>query len=95
MKVTYDPHADAVYIYLTTGKHDLTTHVVDDEDIMVDTGDDRAVFGIEILHASSRLDLEELKTLEYVEHGPPTPASEPRERLAAEIRDKKSNYQTQ
>ena len=95
MKITYDPYADAVYIYLATGKHELTTHVTDDESIMVDVSEDRAVFGIEILDASSRLNLEELKTLEYVEHGPPVPASEPREELAAEIRDQQTEYQTQ
>ena len=73
MKVTYDPYADAVYIYLTTKKHELYTHVIEDEDIMVDvgTGNHPAVVGIEILDASSRLDLEELKTLEFIEHGPP------------------------
>ncbi len=91
MKVTYDPYADAVYIYLTTKKHELTTHVIEEEEIMVDIGENRAVVGIEILDASSRLDLEELKTLEYVEHGPPVSDSELRAEFAA-VREKKAEY---
>ncbi len=92
MKVTYDPYADAVYIYLTTKKHELTTHVIEEEEIMVDIGENRAVFGIEILDASSRLDLEELKTLEYVEHGPPVSAEELRAEIGAH-RDKEAEYE--
>ena len=82
MKVTYDPYADAVYIYLTTKKHELTTHVIEEEEIMVDIGRNRVVVGIEILDASTRLNLDELKTLEFVEHGPPISSEELR---AAEL----------
>ena len=70
MKVTYDPYADAVYIKLTDEKHDLETRLVDDW-VAVDIGRDRAVFGFEILEASKRLDLEQLKHLEFVEYGEP------------------------
>ncbi len=96
MKVTYDPYADAVYIYLTTEKHELYTHVIEGEDIMVDvsTGRNRAVYGIEILDASSRLNVEELKTLEFVEHGPPVSAEELRAAELAEIREKEAGYET-
>ena len=70
MKVTYDPKADAVYIRLTTDKHDVDTHLVDDW-VAVDIGNDRAVVGFEILEASARLDLEQLKTLDFIEYGEP------------------------
>ena len=95
MKVTYDPYADAVYIYLTAKKHELYTHVIEDEDIMVDvgTGNNRAVVGIEILDASSRLDLEELKTLEFVEHGPPISSEELRAEELAAIRENEAEYE--
>ena len=91
MKVTYDPYADAVYIYLTADKHQLTTLVTDDE-VMVDIGADHAVVGVEILGASSRLDLEELKTVEFEELGPPTPYI-PRAEAAA-VHDSKSDYES-
>lgn len=95
MKVTYDPYADAVYIYLTTEKHELYTHVIEGEDIMVDvgTGRNRAVVGIEILDASSRLNVEELKTLEFVELGPPISSEELRAAELAAIREKEAEYE--
>ncbi|MCY4652905.1 MAG: DUF2283 domain-containing protein, partial [Dehalococcoidia bacterium] len=92
MKVTYDPYADAVYIYLTTKKHELTTHVIEEEEIMVDIGENRVVVGIEILDASSRLNLEELKTLEFFEHGPPVSSEELRAELAA-VREREAEYE--
>ncbi len=93
MKVTYDPYADAVYIYLTTEKHELTTHVIEEEEIMVDIGNNRTVVGIEILDASSRLNVEELKTLEFVEYGPPTPAKELRVAELAAVRERETEYE--
>ena len=93
MKVTYDPYADAVYIYLTTEKHELTTHVIEEEEIMVDIGNNRAVVGIEILDASSRLNVEELKTLEFVEHGPPVSSAELRAAELAAVREKEAEYE--
>lgn len=93
MKVTYDPYADAVYIYLTTKKHELTTHVIEEEEIMVDIGSNRVVYGIEILDASSRLNVEELKTLEFVEHGPPVSSEELRAAELAAVREKEAEYE--
>ena len=93
MKITYDPYADAVYIYLTTEKHELTTHVIEEEEIMVDIGSNRAVYGIEILDASSRLNVEELKTLEFVEHGPPVSSEELRAAELAEVSEKEAEYE--
>ena len=94
MKVTYDPYANAVYIYLTTEKHELATHVIEEEEIMVDvsTNRHRTVVGVEILDASSRLDIEELKTVEFVEHGRPVSSEELRVELAA-VREKEAEYE--
>lgn len=72
MKVTYDPWADAVYIYLASKTGDVNTMIVDNS-LMVDIDSNDRVFGVEILDASSRLDMEELKTFEFVECGPPIP----------------------
>ncbi len=59
-----------MYIRLTADKHELSTHVVDDW-VAVDIGSDRKVVGFEILEASTRLDLEYLKTINFVEYGEP------------------------
>ena len=79
MKVTYDPWADAVYIYIASSKGGIETAVVDNA-LMVDTDHTGRVVGVEILSASERLDVEQLKTFEFVEHGPPKlyePAADP------------------
>jgi hypothetical protein len=68
----------------------LTT-LVTDEEVMVDIGADRAVVGVEILSASSRLDLEELKRVEFEELGPPTRYTPHAE--AAAVREKKTDYE--
>ena len=91
MKVTYDPYADAVYIDIARGKGSVETKLVDDW-VAVDIGADRTVVGFEILDASSRLDVEKLKTLQFELLGPPTSAEE----LRAEIgvhRDKEAEYE--
>ena len=68
MKVTYDPLADAVYIYLTTESQKVeTTHMLA-EGVAVDIGDKGKVVGFEILRASSCLELEQLKGLEFKEY---------------------------
>ncbi len=91
MRVTYDPHADAVYIDIARGKGAVETNLVDDW-VAVDIGVNRSVIGFEILDASSRLDVEKLKTLEFVELGPPTSAEELRAELAA-VREKEAEYE--
>ena len=95
MKITYDPYANAVYIYLTTEKHELYTHVIEEEEIMVDVSTDRhrTVVGVEILDASSRLDIEELKTIEFVELGPPTSAEELLAEELAAVCEKEAEYE--
>lgn len=56
MKITYDPMADAMYIYLQgkRGKKVLRTQEIGDG-IAVDYGPDQTVMGIEVLDASRRL----------------------------------------
>ncbi len=91
MRVTYDPYADAVYIDIARGKGTVETKLVDNW-VAVDIGTDQAVIGFEILDASSRLDVEKLKTLEFEELGPPTPYI-PRAEAAA-VHDEKTDYET-
>ena len=59
MKITYDPKADAVYIYLTEKISEAETHEVE-EDIALDFDADERLVGIEVLDASKRLDLKHL-----------------------------------
>ena len=89
MKVTYDPWADAVYIYFASKTGNLNTMIVDNS-LMVDIDANDRVFGVEILDASSRLDLEELKTLEFMECGPPTPYEPSAERVT--IHEQRSHH---
>ena len=64
MKVTYDPSVDAAYIQITSSKGGVETTVVDDH-VAVDIDCERRVVGVEILDVSSRLDLADLKTLDF------------------------------
>ena len=60
MKVTYDPVADAMYIYFSDKKKSTRTEEVS-EDFLVDYAG-REMIGIEILEASRKLPKENLKT---------------------------------
>ena len=62
MRITYDPHADAAYIYLADVATGLETRCVDD-DIYADFDADNRLVGIEVLDASRRLDLEVLRPI--------------------------------
>ena len=92
MRVTYDPYADAVYIDIARVKGTVETKLVDNW-VAVDIGADRAVIGFEILDASSRLDVEKLKTLDFEELGPPTPYIPHAEATA--VHDRKSDYKSE
>jgi uncharacterized protein YuzE len=92
MRVTYDPYADAVYMDIARGRGTLETNILDDW-VAVDIGADRAVIGFEILDASSRLDVEKLKTLEFELLGPPVSSEELRAAELAEIREKEAEYE--
>lgn len=52
MRVTYDPAADALYVYVSDGPIVETREV--GPDVNLDLGADDAVVGIEILGASAR-----------------------------------------
>ena len=53
MKITYDKHADAIYIYFQKGKVKKTVAMSDD--FIVDQDKHGAVLGLEILNASRNL----------------------------------------
>jgi len=51
MRITYDPEADAVYIYLLEGKHECRVVRLTD-DIALDFTEGEKLVGIEVLGAS-------------------------------------------
>ena len=55
MKVYYDKEVDALYIKLSNKKPDGAVEV--SEEVNLDTTSDDKIVGIEILHASKRIDL--------------------------------------
>ena len=61
MKVTYDPVADAMYIYFTDEKRSTRTEEVSD-DFFVDYSG-KEMIGIEILDASKKLPKKNLESL--------------------------------
>lgn len=61
MKVTYDPVADAMYIYFTEKRKSTRTEEVSD-DFLVDYAG-KEMIGIEILDASKKLPKKNLETL--------------------------------
>ena len=56
MKVYYDREADALYIELGEGQPDGAVEI--SEGVSVDTTQEDAILGIEILQASKKLDLQ-------------------------------------
>lgn len=54
MRITYDPVADAVYIYLGDPSAEVTTQEVD-EDVNLDLDEHGQVVGIEVLNARARV----------------------------------------
>ncbi len=59
MEISYDPKADAVYIKLIPGKHQVISHSVN-EDIALNFDARERLVGIEVLAASERLDMASL-----------------------------------
>ncbi len=59
MKITYDKIANAVYIYLTNNKVEKTVKINDN--FLLDVDKDGKVIGIEVLSASSEIDLKGLQ----------------------------------
>lgn len=66
MKVTYDPEADALYIYLSKGKKSTKTEEISDG-FLVDYAD-RELIGIEILDASKKLPKKNLESAASLPH---------------------------
>ena len=63
MKVTYDPVADAMYIYLSNKKKSTRTEEVG-KDLLVDFSGEKLI-GIEILDVSQKLPKKELDTINF------------------------------
>ncbi len=91
MRVTYDPSVDAAYIQITSSKGGVETTLVDDH-VAVDIDCELRVVGVEILDASSRLDLEDLKTLDFEGHGEATARNLRPD--AAAVREEGTDYET-
>lgn len=63
MKITYDPVADAMYIYLSEKKKSTRTEEVSD-DLIVDYSGKELV-GIEVLDASKKLSKKDLDSVTF------------------------------
>ena len=66
MRIIYEPRTDLLYFHLDDQTNEVNNRRVS-EDVVLDLGADDRIVGIEILDASSRLDLEKLLPVEYVE----------------------------
>ncbi len=71
MKITYDDKSDLLYIRLDESKQDVINKRVTD-DIVLDIGPGEKIVGIEILDASSHVDLEKILPIQH--EGIKTPA---------------------
>lgn len=59
MRITYDPEADAAYIYVREKTQPPDTRQMD-EDIYLDFDEANRLLGVEVLAASTRLDINQL-----------------------------------
>jgi uncharacterized protein YuzE len=64
MRATYDPKADAAYIYLREGTSHQTIHVSDD--VHIDLDAQGAIIGIELLSLSTHADKPQEMTFELI-----------------------------
>lgn len=62
MKITYDPYADAMYIY-TNGKKKVAETVEARPDFLIDIGAKDELLGIEVLSVSEKMPKKELKSV--------------------------------
>lgn len=65
MKISYDPKADAAYIYFLNNKKSTRTEEIS-EGLLVDYHGDELV-GIEILNASKKLPKNEIKSITSIQ----------------------------
>ena len=64
MKITYDDKSDLLYIRLDESKQDVINKRVTD-DIVLDIGAGERIVGIEILEASSHVDLSKILPIQH------------------------------
>ncbi len=64
MKVTYDNKSDLLYIRLDESSQDVINKRVAD-DVVLDIGEDDKIVGIEILEASSHIDLNKILPIQH------------------------------
>ena len=64
MKITYDDKSDLLYIRLDESKQDVINKRVTD-DIVLDIGAGERIVGIEILDASSHVDLSKILPIQH------------------------------
>ena len=64
MKITYDDKSDLLYIRLDESKQDVINKRVTD-DIVLDIGPGEKIVGIEILDASSHVDLKKILPIQH------------------------------
>ncbi len=64
MKVTYDDASDLLYIRLDEGKQDVMNRRVAD-DVVLDIGEGDKIIGIEILEASTHVDLSKILPIQH------------------------------
>ncbi|RJQ54835.1 MAG: DUF2283 domain-containing protein [Nitrospiraceae bacterium] len=64
MKITYDDKTDLLYIRLDESKQDVVNRRVAD-DIVLDIGEGDRIVGIEILEASSHVDLNKILPIQH------------------------------
>ena len=60
MEITYDEHADALYILFQSAEGKVKETIKFRDGILVDIGQDDQIFGLEILDATRRIPIEEL-----------------------------------
>ena len=64
MKITYDPYADAMYIYLNGIRKSKKTEQVRD-DLLIDFDTKNQLMGIEMLDVSKKMSKKSLKSIDF------------------------------
>ncbi len=64
MQIIYNPKSDILYIRLDEVKQDVLNQRVS-EDVVLDMGSENRIIGIEIIDASTRLNLKNILPVEY------------------------------
>lgn len=64
MKITYDDKSDLLYIRLDESKQDVINKRITD-DVVLDIGAGERIIGIEILDASSHVDLNKILPIQH------------------------------